>query len=80
MFVYIYIYIYMVVSTLFVTTACTETLNDTILGGFSVCPCGDPWGTPLRLETRHSWAPVKPPRRLYIYIYIYIYIYVYIYI
>ena len=26
----------------------------------SVCPWGDPW--PLQLETRHSWAPVEPPR------------------
>ena len=21
-----------------------------------------PGGTPLQLETRHSWAPIKPPR------------------
>ena len=28
----------------------------------SACPCGDAWGTPLQLETRHSWAPVKTPR------------------
>ena len=28
----------------------------------SVCPCGGAWGTLLRLEIRHSWAPVKPPR------------------
>ena len=27
----------------------------------SVCPCGDPWGTPLQLEINYSWAPVKPP-------------------
>ena len=27
----------------------------------SVCPCGRPWGTPLQLEIRCSWAPVKPP-------------------
>ena len=27
-----------------------------------ICPCGDPWGTPLQLEIYHSWAPVKPPR------------------
>ena len=23
---------------------------------------GDPWETPLQLETRHSWAPIKTPR------------------
>ena len=28
----------------------------------SVCPCGDPRGTPLQLEIRETWAPVKPPR------------------
>ena len=28
----------------------------------SVCPSGDPWGTPLQSESRHSWAPVKPTR------------------
>ena len=26
------------------------------------CPRGDPWGTPLHLEIRHVWAPVRPPR------------------
>ena len=31
-------------------------------GALSVRPCGDPWGTPLRLERRHSWALIKPPR------------------
>ena len=31
-------------------------------GARSVCPCGDPWGTPLQLEIKHSWAPAKPPR------------------
>ena len=28
----------------------------------SVCPGGDPWGTPTQLEIRDSWAPGKPPR------------------
>ena len=28
----------------------------------SVCHCGDPWGRLLQVETRHSWAPMKPPR------------------
>ena len=28
----------------------------------SVCPCGDPWGTPLQSELSYSWAPVKIPR------------------
>ena len=28
----------------------------------SVCPCGNPWGTPLQSEIRDSWTPVKPPR------------------
>ena len=27
-----------------------------------VCSSGDPWGTPLQLETRHSWAPVMATR------------------
>ena len=27
----------------------------------SVCPCGDPWGTPLQVQTNHSWAPRKAP-------------------
>ena len=27
-----------------------------------VCPCGDPWGTLLQLETSYSRAPVKLPR------------------
>ena len=31
-------------------------------GALSVCPCGDPWGIPLQVEIRHSWAPVRPPR------------------
>ena len=26
------------------------------------CPCGDPRLTPLPLEIRHSWVPIKPPR------------------
>ena len=28
----------------------------------SVCPCGNPWWTPLQLEISYSWAPVRPPR------------------
>ena len=28
-------------------------------GALSVCPCGDPGRTPLRLEVRHSWAPIR---------------------
>ena len=25
-------------------------------------PIGDPWGTPLQVETSYAWGPVKPPR------------------
>ena len=31
-------------------------------GALSICPCGDPWGTPLQLEISYSWSPIKPPR------------------
>ena len=30
--------------------------------GCSVCPRGDPWGTPLQVETRHPWARSRLPR------------------
>ena len=28
----------------------------------SVCPCGDPWGTPLQVEMIYSLAPAKLAR------------------
>ena len=30
-------------------------------GALSVCPCGDPWGTPVESEITYSRPPVKPP-------------------
>ena len=46
MYVYIHIYIYIYI---YMSSRSAR----------SVCPCGDPWGTPLRLETEHAWAPIR---------------------
>ena len=31
-------------------------------GALSVCPCGDPWGTPLQVEINYFMGPCNAPK------------------